>query len=161
MDETSCMVDMARFFLDFTCNESCGKCTHCRIGNKRMLEILERICGGKGENGDIERLEELAEGIKAGSLCALGQTAPNPVLTTIRYFRNEYIDHIEHKKCTAGQCRDLFIYSINMNKCKKCRLCIEKCPAKAICSDLSIDMNKCSKCGVCAEICKFEAVNVQ
>jgi NADH-quinone oxidoreductase subunit F len=160
MDETTCMVDIARYFLDFTVKESCGKCVHCRVGNKRMLEVLERICAGKGRDGDTELLESLAEGVKAGSLCALGQTAPNPVLTTIKYFRNEYRDHISEHKCTAGQCRALFTYSINMNKCKKCGFCVKKCPENAICSQMLIDMNKCSKCGVCSDVCKFGAVNV-
>jgi NADH-quinone oxidoreductase subunit F len=161
MDETTCMVDMARYFLDFTCKESCGKCVHCRVGNKRMLEILERICAGNGKSGDIELLEELSEGIKSGSLCALGQTAPNPVLTTIRYFKNEYQEHIEDKKCTAGQCRALVSYSIDLSKCKKCNLCVKKCPVSAIDdSQFIIDSDKCTKCGICADICKFNGVNV-
>ncbi|MCL2755370.1 MAG: 4Fe-4S binding protein, partial [Oscillospiraceae bacterium] len=156
MDDTTCMVDMARYFLDFTCKESCGKCTHCRVGNKRLLEILERICAGEGKEGDIELLIELGEGIKAGSLCALGQTAPNPVLTTIKYFRNEYEDHLQGK-CTAKSCRGLLSYSIDSDKCKKCNLCVKKCPSNAI-TDLVIDNDKCTKCGVCADICKFKAV---
>jgi NADH-quinone oxidoreductase subunit F len=160
MDETTCMVDMARYFLDFTCKESCGKCTHCRVGNKRLLEILERICAGAGKVGDIELLEELGNGIKAGSLCALGQTAPNPVLTTIKYFRNEYEEHIVGKKCTAKSCRALLTYSIDMNLCKKCNLCVKKCPSGAI-IDLAIDNEKCTKCGLCADVCKFKAVTVE
>ena len=122
MDEDTCMVDMARYFLNFTRDESCGKCNYCRIGTKRMLEILERITEGKGEDGDIEKLEELANKIKDGSLCGLGQTAPNPVLTTIRYFRNEYEDHIYNKKCTAGSCKALIEYNIT-DACKGCTLC--------------------------------------
>ena len=162
MDETTCMVDMARFFLDFTVKESCGKCTYCRIGNKRMLEILERICAGSGRAGDIELLSDLAVQIKEGSLCALGQTAPNPVLTTLRYFRNEYEDHINHKKCTSHQCKPLLIYSIDGEKCAGCTLCAKKCPAGAIAGDAKkphgIDTEKCIKCGKCVEVCKFNAV---
>jgi len=170
MDESTCMVDMARYFLDFTCKESCGKCTPCRIGNKRMLEVLERICDGKGENGDIELLEELGEGIKTGSLCALGQTAPNPVLTTIKYFRNEYEDHIGvnsdgKKKCTSAQCRELLTYSINMEKCVNCVICRRLCPSGAIIDDAKklpvIDMEKCIKCGQCVTACRFKAVDVK
>ena len=164
MDESTCMVDMARFFLDFTCKESCGKCTHCRIGNKRMLEILERICGGSGHEDDIELLSDLALQIKDGSLCALGQTAPNPVLTTLKYFRNEYEDHINRKKCTAHQCKQLLTYMIDNKKCVGCTLCAKKCPSKAISGEAknahNIDMAKCVKCGKCAEVCKFYAVVV-
>ena len=164
MDESTCMVEMARFFLDFTVKESCGKCTHCRIGNKRMLEILERICGGNGNEGDIELLSDLAIQIKDGSLCQLGQTAPNPVLTTLKYFRNEYEDHINHKKCTAHQCKPLLAYVIDSEKCTSCTLCAKKCPNNAISGEVKkphiIDMEKCIKCGKCAEICKFNAVVV-
>jgi NADH-quinone oxidoreductase subunit F len=163
MDETTCMVDIARFFLDFTCKESCGKCTHCRIGNRRLLEILERICRGEGREGDIGLLEDLSEQIKIGSMCALGQTAPNPVLTTLRYFRGEYEDHIKHKKCTAGQCKPLLTYTIN-EKCTGCTLCAKKCPAGAIGGERkkrhAVDMEKCVKCGKCGEVCKFDAVEV-
>jgi NADH-quinone oxidoreductase subunit F len=158
MDESSCMVDMARYFLDFTCKESCGKCTHCRVGNRRLLEILERICAGNGRENDIELLEELSEDIKAGSLCALGQTAPNPVFTTLKYFKNEYEDHIFNKKCTAKSCKSLLVYSIDLQKCKKCNLCVKKCAANAI-TDFVIDSEKCTKCGLCADLCKFEAVS--
>jgi NADH-quinone oxidoreductase subunit F len=165
MDETTCMVDMARFFLDFTCKESCGKCTHCRIGNRRMLEILERICEGDGREGDIELLSELAIQIRDGSLCALGQTAPNPVLTTIRYFRNEYEDHINHKKCTARQCKALFTYGIEAKKCTGCTLCARKCPSKAISGTVKkvheIDVQNCTKCGKCVEVCRFGAVTIE
>ncbi|MDR0197532.1 MAG: NADH-quinone oxidoreductase subunit NuoF [Oscillospiraceae bacterium] len=165
MDETTCMVDMARFFLDFTCKESCGKCTHCRIGNRRMLEILERICRGEGKEGDIELLTELGGEIKAGSLCALGQTAPNPVLTTIRYFRNEYEEHIVDKKCAARQCKPLLTFSIDGEKCAGCTLCAKKCPYGAIDGAVksahAIDAEKCVKCGSCADVCKFGAVNTK
>ncbi|MCL1822692.1 MAG: 4Fe-4S binding protein [Oscillospiraceae bacterium] len=164
MDENTCMVDMARFFLDFTCKESCGKCTHCRIGNRRMLEILNRICEGKGKDGDIELLSDLAVQIKDGSLCALGQTAPNPVLSTLKYFKNEYIDHIEHKKCTAKQCKALLTYAIDAQKCTGCTLCSRKCPVNAISGAVKnphvINNETCIKCGKCAETCKFNAINV-
>ena len=157
MDETTCMVDMARFFLDFTCKESCGKCTHCRVGNRRMLEILERICDGDGREGDIELLSELAEQIKEGSLCALGQTAPNPVLTTLKYFRNEYEDHILRKKCTAGQCKALIRFEIDLAKCIGCGICTRNCPVGAISGEPkqahTIDVEKCTKCGICADKC--------
>ncbi|PKM58730.1 MAG: NADH-quinone oxidoreductase subunit NuoF, partial [Firmicutes bacterium HGW-Firmicutes-4] len=147
MDEDNCMVDVARFFLDFTQDESCGKCPPCRIGTKRMLEILERICDGKGIEGDIERLEELAVGIKASALCGLGQTAPNPVLSTIRYFRDEYEAHINDKKCPAGVCKHLLDFTINPDTCKGCGICAKKCPADAITGEkkkpYTIDTAKC------------------
>ncbi|MCL2083408.1 MAG: 4Fe-4S binding protein [Oscillospiraceae bacterium] len=165
MDQDSCMVDMARYFLDFTCKESCGKCTHCRIGTRRMLEILERICDGHGSEGDIELLEGLSEQIRAGSLCALGQTAPNPVLTTIRYFRGEYQAHINCKKCAAHQCKPLLIYRIIPEKCVGCTLCAKKCPADAIAGDHkrvhTVVDDKCVKCGKCVEACRFGAVEVE
>jgi len=165
MDESTCMVDMARFFLDFTVKESCGKCTHCRIGNKRMLEILERICVGEGREGDIELLSELAGQIKDGSLCGLGMTAPNPVLTTIKYFRDEYEEHINNKKCAARQCKQLLEYKIDAEKCVGCTLCVKKCPTDAIFGEVKkaheIKHEKCIKCGKCDEVCKFNAVKVE
>ncbi|MFQ7472747.1 MAG: NADH-ubiquinone oxidoreductase-F iron-sulfur binding region domain-containing protein [Anaerovoracaceae bacterium] len=161
MDEDTCMVDMARYFLNFTRDESCGKCNYCRIGTKRMLEILERITEGEGKDGDIELLEELAAKIKDGSLCGLGQTAPNPVLTTLKYFRNEYEDHIYNKKCTAGSCKALITYSIT-DDCKGCTLCAKHCPVDAISGKVKekhvIDTEKCIKCGKCLDTCKFGAI---
>lgn len=162
MDETTCMVDMARFFLDFTRKESCGKCIHCRIGTKRMLEILNRICEGKGKDGDIELLQDLGEKIKDGSLCGLGQTAPNPVLSTIRYFRNEYEDHIYNHKCTAAQCKSLITFNIIEDKCIGCGMCKRNCPVEAISGETKklhvIDHDTCIKCGKCIETCKFGAI---
>jgi NADH-quinone oxidoreductase subunit F len=164
MDESTCMVDMARFFLDFICKESCGKCVHCRIGTKRMLEIMTRITEGEGRDGDIERLLELGKQIKDGALCGLGNTSPNPVLTTIRYFRNEYEDHIYNKKCTAHSCKALIKYEINRDRCVACGLCRKACPTGAVQGapkvSHSIDQSKCVKCGKCLESCKFGAVEV-
>ncbi len=161
MDENTCMVDMARYFLDFTKKESCGKCNYCRIGTKRMLEILERITRGEGKDGDIELLEELAQKVKDGSMCGLGQTAPNPILTTIRYFRNEYEDHIYNHKCTAHSCTELLTFTIKDN-CTGCTLCARKCPVDAISGKLKekhlIDQEICIKCGKCEEVCRFDAV---
>ena len=161
MDEDTCMVDMARFFLDFTRKESCGKCNYCRIGTKRMLEILERITRGEGKDGDIELLEELAAKIKDGAMCGLGQTAPNPVLTTLRYFRNEYEDHIYNHKCTAKSCKALIHYEIT-DDCKGCTACARHCPVGAISGEKKqqhkIDPAVCIKCGKCEESCKFGAV---
>ncbi len=162
MDEDTCMVDIARFFLEFTQDESCGKCPPCRIGTKRMLEILTRICEGKGVPEDLENLETLAKTIKSAALCGLGQTAPNPVLSTLRYFRHEYEAHIYDKKCPAGVCKSLLSYKINEDKCRGCSLCARNCPAKAISGKVKepfvIDPEKCIKCGACMEKCKFGAI---
>ena len=162
MDESTCMVGMARFFLDFTAKESCGKCTHCRIGTKRLLEILDRICKGEGREGDIELLEDTCNEIKAGALCGLGQTAPNPVLTTIKYYRDEYEAHIKDKRCPAGECIDLVKYTINPEKCIGCSLCSKKCPVGAISGEIkktfTVDNEKCIKCGQCMDSCRFGAV---
>jgi len=164
MDDTTCMVDMARFFLDFTCKESCGKCTYCRLGTKRMLEILERITAGEGREGDIELLEELSYKVKDGSLCGLGQTAPNPVLTTIKYFRNEYEDHIYNKTCTAKQCSALIKYVIDPEKCVGCTVCAKACPVSCISGERKephlINQDACIKCGQCYQKCKFDAISV-
>ena len=161
MDETTCMVDMARYFLDFTRKESCGKCNYCRIGTKRMLEILERITKGEGKDGDIELLEELAYKVKDGAMCGLGQTAPNPVLTTIKYFRNEYEDHIYNKKCTAASCKSLISFNIT-DDCRGCTACARKCPVGAISGNKKekhvIDQDVCIRCGRCEENCKFDAI---
>ena len=165
MDDSTCMVEMARFFLDFTAKESCGKCVHCRLGTKRMLEILTRITEGNGKEEDIDLLEELCLAIKDGALCGLGQTAPNPVLTTLKYFKNEYVEHIVDKKCAAHECTNLLRYEINADLCRGCTLCSKKCPVNAIEGTVknphTIDMDKCIKCGNCKTVCKFNAVEVK
>ncbi|MBF1329158.1 MAG: NADH-quinone oxidoreductase subunit NuoF [Mogibacterium diversum] len=162
MDEDSCMVDIAKFFLEFTVSESCGKCTPCRVGTKRMLEILTRISEGKGEMEDLEKLEELANFIQTNSLCGLGQTAPNPVLSTMRFFRDEYVAHIKDKTCPAGVCKKLLKYSIIEDKCKGCTLCARNCPVDAISGAVKtphvIDTAKCIKCGACMDNCRFGAI---
>ena len=162
MDEDTCMVDIAKFFLDFTVDESCGKCAPCRLGTRRLLEILDKITSGNGELEDIDKLEELCNYIKSASLCGLGQTAPNPVLSTLRYFRDEYVAHVVDKKCPAGVCKGLLSYEIIADKCKGCTACSRKCPVSAISGTVKnphvIDTTKCVKCGVCMETCKFGAI---
>ena len=163
MDDSKCMVNIAKFFLDFTVDESCGKCPPCRIGTKRMNEILTRLTNGQGEEGDIEKLEKLAKNIKASSLCGLGQTAPNPVLSTLKYFRDEYEAHIHDKKCPAGECKAMTKVMIDKEKCRGCSLCSQNCPVGAIHGELKspfeIDQSKCIKCGVCIAKCPFKAIS--
>jgi NADH-quinone oxidoreductase subunit F len=164
MSEDTCMVDIARYFLDFVQKESCGKCVPCRVGTRQMLEILEHICQGEGQPGDIEQLQRIAETVRAGSLCGLGQTAPNPVLTTIRYFRDEYEAHIDEKRCPALVCKELISYYILPDKCEGCGICLRNCPAEAILGGKRmvhvIDQSKCVKCGTCLDVCpsRFNAV---
>ncbi len=162
MDEDTCMVDLAKFFLEFTVDESCGKCPPCRIGTKRMLEILTRITEGKGVPEDIEKLEVLARDIKAAALCGLGQTAPNPVLSTLRYFKDEYMAHVVDKKCPAGVCKSMLKFKIDTDVCKRCGICKKNCPADAISGNREtpfvIDQDKCIKCGVCIEKCPFKSI---
>ncbi len=166
MDESTCMVDFARYFLDFAEKESCGKCVPCRLGTKQLLQILEGICAGDGRPGDIELLEELGRGIKAGSLCGLGQTAPNPALTTIRYFRDEYEAHIYEKRCPAGVCKSLISYYIDPELCVGCTLCLPSCSSGAISGEFKgvhvIDQSVCTKCGMCIIKCppKVSAIEI-
>jgi NAD-dependent dihydropyrimidine dehydrogenase PreA subunit len=164
MDEGTCMVDIARYFIKFLTEESCGKCVPCREGLDRMLDILTDITEGKGQKGDIELLEELCGLVKEASLCALGNTAPNPVLSTIRYFRDEYEAHIREKRCPAGVCRVLITFTIDEQKCTGCRVCARECPQKAISGEKKelhvIDQEKCIKCGLCRDSCKFDAITV-
>ena len=162
MDEDNCMVDMAKFFLDFTVDESCGKCTPCRIGTRRLYELLEKITSGRGEMEDLDRIEELAKYIKANALCGLGQTAPNPVLSMLHYFRDEFVAHVVEKRCPAGVCKDLLTFSIDPAKCRGCTLCARECPVGAITGIVRqphvIDTAKCVKCGTCLDKCRFGAV---
>jgi ferredoxin len=164
MDEDTCMVDTAHYFLSFTQEESCGKCTPCRVGTKGMLEILTRIKSGKGTERDIERLEDLASIVKDASLCGLGQTASNPVLTTLRYFREEYEEHVRNKRCPALVCKALITYEIDENKCIGCGLCRENCPAMAIEGQIKsphiIDPARCIRCGICSQICPVEGTAI-
>lgn len=162
MDEDNCMVDIAKFFLEFTVDESCGKCTPCRIGNRRLLELLTKVTDGTATMDDLDKMEELCYYIKNNSLCGLGQTAPNPVLSTLRYFRDEYVAHIKDRVCPAGVCKKLVKYSIIADKCKGCTLCARNCPVNAISGKVRephvIDTDKCIKCGVCMQNCKFGAI---
>ncbi len=165
MDTSSCMVDVARYFLSFTQDESCGKCTFCRVGTRRMLEILDRICEGTGRPGDVERLEELARMVGARSLCGLGRSAPNPVLTTLRYFRDEYEAHIAERRCPAGKCKELIRYEIDPFSCERCTLCADQCASRAVSgaarhAPMRIDPGLCVKCGSCFEVCRYSAVTV-
>ncbi len=162
MDEETCMVDVAKYFLNFTVEESCGKCTFCRIGTRRMYEILDRITRGEGKMSDLDELEKLGHQIKNGSLCGLGQTAPNPVITSLKYFRDEYVAHIEGKKCPAGVCKELILFTIDEEKCTGCTLCARNCPVDAISGEVKklhlIDQEACIKCGKCYDVCRFDAV---
>jgi NAD-dependent dihydropyrimidine dehydrogenase PreA subunit len=162
IDEDNCIVDTARYFLSFTQQESCGKCPPCRIGTKRMLEILERICEGKGELADLDLLESMASQIKVGSLCALGGTAPNPVLTAMQYFRDEFVEHVVEHKCRAGACQAMTTYEVIDEKCTGCRACLRVCPTHAITGEKKeihvIDQELCIKCGACYDKCRFDAV---
>jgi NADH-quinone oxidoreductase subunit F len=165
MDERTCMVDFARYYMDFLSGESCGKCVPCREGIKRMLEILTDICEGRGQKGDIELLEEIGKMVQKGSLCGLGKTAPNPVLSTIRYFRDEYEEHIEKHRCPAGVCKPLTELYIDQELCNGCGLCTKECATSAITGELrkphTLDNEKCTKCGLCLDTCRFNAIKVR
>ena len=165
MDEDTCIVDIAKYFIEFTTDESCGKCTTCREGSYAILEILEKICRGEGEESDLDFLEELSNAIKDGSMCGLGQTLPNPVLSSLRFFRDEYMAHIRDKKCPAKVCKPLIRYYIDPEKCTGCTLCAVKCPQDVISGNKkephTINPDKCIKCGICSDVCKFGAVIVE
>jgi len=165
MDQDTCMVDVARYFLDFLQEESCGQCTPCREGVKQMLDILTDICAGNGKDGDVELLEELGSMVQRFSLCGLGTSAPNPVLTTILYFRNEYESHIKDKKCPAGVCKPLFHYEIDEEACNGCTLCAKRCPEGAVTGEKKelhiLEQEKCIKCGICYDVCVFDAILVK
>jgi NADH:ubiquinone oxidoreductase subunit F (NADH-binding) len=162
LDADDCMVNVAKYFVQFTQEESCGKCVPCRVGTKRLLEMLERITKGQGREGDLEKLEALSDGVRTTALCGLGQSAPNPVLSTIKYFREEYEAHIRDKKCPSKTCKALLTYSIDEKACKACGACLRACPAGAIAGEKkhahSIDPSKCIRCGVCFDVCKFQSV---
>ena len=164
LDDETCMVDIARFFMEFTQDESCGKCTPCRVGTRRLLEILTRICEGKGMDGDIETLEFLCEQIKTNSLCGLGQGAPNPVVSTLQYFREEYEAHIYEKRCPAKVCKGLIRYEIQAATCTGCTVCARNCPVNAISGERrqahQIDPDTCIRCGICMQVCNFNAISI-
>ncbi len=165
MDEDDCMVSVAKFYLEFTVEESCGKCAPCRVGNKRLHEILEKICNGKGTEDDLSYLENLSKVIKDTSLCGLGQTSPNPVLSTLEHFHDEYLAHVRERICTAGRCKALKLYTIIPDKCTGCTACVRACPVNAITGEKRhphvIDVDKCIRCGACYDKCKFTAIHVQ